>query len=1091
MCKIDNYTILHLHSDISNGVTNIDSVTKFYEYIERIKELDMKSIAFTEHGSVFSWKKKMDVCKENDIKYIHGIEMYVTEDLNNKVRDNYHCCMYAKNTDGFHEINKLISKARNRKDGHFYFVPRITFDELTNISDNIIITTACLGGILGKGNEELKLKFIDYMIEHKDRCYLELQHHLVNDQYKLNKYLIDLHNKYNIPLTIGTDTHALNSEHLEGRKVLQKSKKIFFDEEDGWDLSLKTYDELIDIYKHHEYMSQDILFEALDNTNKIADCIEEYYINCDEKYPKLYDNAEDIFKQKILKGIETRKLKNKPNFKEYIDRINEEFKVYKSLNTIDYMLLETTILEDANKNGIQYGYGRGSVNGSIIAYLLGITECDSVKFKLNFFRFMNPDRKSMPDIDVDFCRKDREWVKEYLYNMHGLYCADIITFNTIALKGAIRDVCRALYTGEVPKDLMERYNQESDHYGKPTDATAKKVTQYRDGKYLEISNYICENIEDKEEEMREEYPDVFKYVDIINGTIVSVGTHPSGTIVSPIPLDESMGLCSLSTTDNPVSMLQMKEVDSLKFVKLDILGLDNIGVINETCKDLGIKRLTPDNINFDDDDVYESILEDTTTIFQMESDMAKNYLRHILSQDTFNKIKERYPNITKFDLLKFTNGAIRPSGESFRDKAMNGICGNNGLKEIDEMLYDSLGYCLVQEQIMMFLVKFCGFSMAESDLVRRAIAKKYGTEQYIEDIKTRFIKYTYENYNLPNEEAEQIIIPFIDVIISAQRYGFSDNHNFPYSTTSYVSAYLRYHHPLEYLTECFNMWSDDADKTTRITNYTQKRGISINSPKFRYSKAEYMPDKQTNTIYKGIASIKFLNENVANELYSLKDNTYNTFLDLLKDIATQSINSRQLDILIKIGFFSEFGKTKKLLDIVECYNKLNNKKQFKKDKLPLNLTCDIIRLYATKETDKTFTGVDTNKLIQDIVLNIPNKDIKIGDIIDCELENLGYVSHIDETYSNKVVVITEVKANKWGTPFITMYRLCDGKVSTIKVDKNYFNNKPLSKYDLISIADILVKPKKRKDENGKWQVLEEKELILTSYSIVREDEADE
>ena len=657
----NNYTILHLHTDFSSVTTNIDSVTKYTDYIDKAKELNMKAIAFSEHGNMFSWEKKMQYCKDNNIKYIHGVEAYVTENLEEKIRDNYHICLYAKNTEGFYELNKLISNASNRKDGHYYFSPRITFDELLNISNNIIVTTACLGGILAKNsiNLNIKNKFIEFLLKNKDRCFLEIQHHLVPDQINYNKYLYELHKKTGIELTIGTDTHALNNEHLAGRIMLQKAKGIYFSDEEGWDLSLKSYNELIEIYKKHDYIPINDIKRALENTNKIADMIEGYEIDFSTKYPKLYDNPEKVFKEKVLDGIKKKGIDKYDNFQEYKDRINEEFKVYKKLDAIDYMLLETKILEDARKNGIQYGYGRGSVNGSIIAYLLGITECDSIKYNLNFFRFLNPDRASMADIDVDFCKKDREWVKEYLFKMDKVYCADIITFNTIADKGAIRDMGRAL---EIP---------------------------------LKEIDYICNNLDDKEEEFREQYKELFKYVDIVKGTIVSAGVHASGTMVSPIPLDTNIGICSLSTTNKPVTMIQMKEIDALKFVKLDLLGLDNIGVINETCKLAGIERLNPDNMDYNDDKVYNSIIEDTTTIFQMESTMAQDYLKRILSDKTFNKIKARYPKITKFDLLKFTNGAIRPSGESFREDASKGICGSNGLKEIDDFLYDTLGYCLV------------------------------------------------------------------------------------------------------------------------------------------------------------------------------------------------------------------------------------------------------------------------------------------------------------------------------------------------------------------------------------------------------------
>ena len=1020
---INNYTVVHLHSDLSNGTTNIDSVTKFESYIHRAKELNMESIAFTEHGNIFSWEKKLDICKENKIKYIHGVECYITSTLEEKIRDNYHCCIYARNTEGLFELNKLVSNSYNRKDNHFHYTPRILFEDLINTSNNIIISTACLGGILHKDKDDvIKSKFIEFLNKNKHRCFLEIQHHLVDSQIEYNKYLYELHKETNIPLICGTDTHALNETHLQGRIKLQKAKGINFGDEEGWDLSFKTYEELQDKYKQHDYLPYDIVCEALDNTNKLSDMVTEYVLDYNPKYPKLYKQSIKVFKEKVLQGVKDRGIEKYENFQEYKDRINEEFRVYKKLGAIDYMLLQTKILDEARKEGIQWGYGRGSVNGSLIAYLLGVTECDSVKFKLNFFRFLNPDRSSMPDIDIDFSKKDREWVKEYLFKMEGIYASDIITFNTIADKGAIRDMGRAL---EIP---------------------------------LSEIDYISKNLDTKEEELREQYQELFMYADIVKGTIVSVGTHPSGTIVSPIPLDEFIGTCTLPTTNNPVSMLQMKSVDHFGLVKLDILGLDNIGVINETCKILGINRYTPDTIDFEDDDVYESILEDTTTVFQMESSMAQDYLRQILGEVTFSKLKERYPNIKKFDILKFTNGAIRPSGESFRDRASIGICGENGLKEIDDMLYDSLGYCLLQEQIMMFLVKFCGYSMAESDLVRRSISKKGGTEQYIPEITRRFIEYSTSNFDITKEKAEEIIIPFTDVIISAQNYGFSDNHNLPYTATSYVCAYLRHYHPLEYLTECLNTWFDDEVKTKRITAYANKSGIKVELPKFRYSKGNYFFNKDTNTIYKGVGSIKFLNGTIGDELFELNNNSFDSFIDLLKCVGDIKINSKQIEILIMIDYFSEFGNPNELLSIVEIYNQWNGRKSIKKSQIvELGYDVDDFKKYGN-ETEKQIGKLDSELIIKDLVSNL-NVKTSILERLIYQHKTCGYCFNLYPKFSNKALVLD---VDLTYAPKITLYKIDTGEEIIYKAYKKLYNVNIIKQYDMVQIGKVDSRSKQKK-----------------------------
>lgn len=1058
-----NYTITHLHTMLSNGVTNIDSVTDFKQYIDRAVELGMKSIAFTEHGNAFEYYKKHSYCKEKGIKYIHGVEFYITESLIDKKRDNYHCCLYAKNYNGFLEINKLMSSSFNRNDGHYYYVPRITFEELYNTSKNIIISTACIGGVFKSKNDKLKTEYIQFLSDNKERCFLEIQHHQDGFQKRHNELMYKIHNLTSIPMILATDTHALDERHAKGRTILQHSKNIFFEGESGWDITLKTYDELIYLINNDESsIPKEELFIALENTNKLADMVEEFEFDKSHKYPKIYNDSMEVFLAKIKDGISRRKIKNKPNYKEYQKRIIEEIGVYQKVNAIDYMLLQAKIIEDAQAIGkVKHGYGRGSVTGSIIAYLLGITEVDSIKYNLNFFRFLNPSRVTNADIDCDFSEDDREWVRNYLFNMEGIKAVDIITFNTIALKGAIRDVGRAFKTFE------------------------KGVHKIPDD---EIDD-ICKNIDDKEDYYRDKYPLLFEYVDIVKGTVVSIGSHPSGVLVSDLPIESTIGLCTLSGNSNFVTQLSMKPLDELFYVKLDILGLDSIGIVNKACELADIERLTPDNIDLYDEAVWKSIIEDTTAIFQMESSMAHKYFKDITRPEVIAKIRKSIPNIQMFDLFMFICGAIRPAGENFRDNASNGIIKDNGFDELNEFLHETLGYLLLQEQIMQFLVKFCGYSEAESDTVRRAIAKKGDTTPMLVEIKRRFLDYTPRKYGVNLELSKEIIEPFLLDIKSASGYGFSKNHNVPYSITGYAEGWLRYYYPLEFITTCLNVWSGKEDKIIKVTEYANKKGIKINPPKFRYSRQNYFPDKETNTIYKGLSSIKYLNETVGEELYDLRDNKYNNFIDLLKDLENTSINSRQLDILIRLHFFDEFGKAKKLIRIVEIHNALSNKKQFKKDNLPLGLTSEIVKEYSGNETPKMFTKVNTEDLIKHMIDSLENDEISMRETFEAEIEFVGYVSYINPSFDEKVCVIIEIKENKWGNVFLTLYKINNGNSITLKVNKKYYNNKPLSQYDLIRVIQIDEKFKQRKID-GKWVNLEDKEYILSSYSRII-DEVDD
>lgn len=1059
-----NYTITHLHTDYSNGVTNIDSVTKYNQYIDRAVELGMKAIAFTEHGNVFEYYKKHAYCKSKGIKYIHGQEFYITATINEKIRDNYHCCLYAKNYQGFLELNNLSSKAFNRKDNHYYYVPRITFDDLFNTSENIIISTACIGGVFKSKDNKLKSDYLKFLSDNKDRCFLEIQHHSDEKQVKYNEIMLKIHKKLNIPLIAGTDTHALNETHAKGRRILQESKNIFFEGEDKWDITLKTYDELIDCYRIQNSLPECYYLEAISNTNKVADMVEEYDFDKSHKYPKLYNDSLKVFMKKIKEGIKRRKIDKLPNYSDYKARIMEELDVYIKVNAIDYMLLQTKILEDAKRDGgVKNGYGRGSVNGSIIAYLLGITEMDSVKYNLNFFRFLNPSRVTNADIDVDFCEEDREWVRNYLFNMESIKAADIITFNTIALKGAIRDVGRAFKTFENGKHFI------------PDD----------------IINEICKNIDENEEEYRKQYPLLFEYVDIVNGTIVSIGSHPSGVLVSDLNIDETIGLCSLSGNDNCVTQLSMKPLDELFYVKLDVLGLDSIGIINKTCELAGIERLTPDNIDLYDENVWKSIMEDTTAIFQMESSMAHKYFKDITQPETMNKIRKSIPNISYFDLFMFICGAIRPAGENFRDDASMGVIKDNGFNELNEFLHDTLGYLLLQEQIMKFLVEFCGYSEAESDNVRRLVAKKGDTSTVLDEIERRFLEYTPKRYNVDIELAKEIIKPFLLDIKSASGYGFSKNHNYPYSITGYAQGWLRYYYPLEFITTCLNTWSGKEEKLARVTEYVNNSNIKINSPKFRYSKSDYYPDKKTNSIYKGLFSIKYMNEKVSEELYELRDNKYNNFIELLKDLDEKtSINSRQLDILIKLDFFEEFGKSQKLLSLVALYNNVATKKQFNKEKLPCGVPEVMFKKYAQKETTKIFKEVDVVGLVSEISEKVPNKDISLFAKIKAQLEYLGYVEYKNEELKNYGYVL---EVNDKYTPKVKIYRIDLGKIVEYKISRKIY--KGLEQHDIIYIYGTENKQKSKKigekldPKTGKMKAIFEKideyEPWVIEYELIK------
>jgi DNA polymerase-3 subunit alpha len=1051
---------------LSNGTTNIDSITNFRDYVKAAKECGMTALGISEHGNIFEWVHKKEAIEAAGMKYVHCIEAYLTETLDKKVRDNYHCWLGAKNYEGVKELNRLVSKSYCRDDNHFYYYPRISFDELFATSDNILITTACLGGVLNNGSDEAKEKMLAFLTHNKHRCWLEIQHHNCKEQIEYNQYLYEISKNTGIQLITGTDTHALNDVHMDGRAMLQKAKGVHFENEDTWDLTFKTPRQLVEAYEKQKSLPMDIVYRAMGNSLEMASMVEEFHLDYNSKYPKLYDDSEAVFKQKINEGVIRRGIMKYPNYQEYVDRIHYEYDTYKHNGAIDFMLLEENYKSEMRRRNVKFGYSRGSVSGSIIAYILGITEVDSIKYNLNFERFMNKERVSLADVDTDWLSEDRKIVKDYLYEKEGLYCCDIVTFNTIAMKGAIRDIGRAL---DIPLDEVTR---------------------------------ICDEVEINEDGLRTKYKKLFKYVDLVNGVVVSVGNHPAGCVVSPYPVDEWFGTFTTSTDEYPISLLNMKEIDSLNFVKLDILGLDNIGLIYKTCDAAGIPFLTPDNTPVDDEEVWNSIKEDTTMIFQWESQSATAYLKQLFSDSTIQKIKAKNPDFSYIDLLSIGNGAIRPAGESYRDLLSQGIYRDNGNDALNNFLASTLGYLVYQEQIIEFLHKFCGFTMGEADIVRRHFSKKTGTEDDIPIIKDGgymlgkngepvnghyikgFIQTMKDDYGVSREESEKIIVNFLQVIIDASDYLFSKNHSDPYSWIGYICGYLRYHYPLEFITTALNIFEGKEEKSLAIIDYAKKRGIKISPIKFRHSIAKYSFDKETNQIFKGISSIKFMNAAVADEMYNLRNNQYRNFIELVYDLRHHtSINSRQIKILIELDFFEEFGDANNLIAQFDLFENFDGKVQFKKTKLEeLGVPEELIRPFAEKETEKMFTKVNTKEFMIAAAPHLKTTKRSLKDRIASQITHLGYLDIMDDQYSGMAAVID---VDTKYAPRLKMYSLKNGTVIDCKIDKRSFNKCKLKSGDVVRIMSSKYKPKLRRTENGDYEPLPGiMELWITNYKKV-------
>lgn len=1079
------YTAIHLHTDLSNQ-NMVEVVNTYKQYIDQAVEYGMKAIAFTEHGNVLSWYNKKVYAESKGLKYIHGCEVYVTMTLEEKKRDNFHMVLLAKNHEGFKELNKMVSTGFDREGNNFYYNPRISWEDIKNTSDNIIISTACLGGIIWQLHKnradnihaEEKLKeVIQWFAENKHRSFLEVQPHYHIEQIQLNKLLIQISKETGIRLVAGSDTHALNPEYDKARKVLQKAKRIKFTDEDSFDLSFHSYGKMFSMFQKQGIWEDAQIHEVMQMTNVIADMVEPWEIDYSKKYPQLYDNPEEVFQQKIAEGIKYRGIDTKPlEVKQAnAERIKHEYEVYKANEAINYLLLEDDVKSYARSRGVRYGFGRGSVSGSQIAYLMRITEMNAIERNLNFARFMSKERISLADIDTDFPPNKRHIIQEYLMNHPKLHCAHIITYNTIALKGCIRDVGRGL---EMPLDVVDE---------------------------------IAKNVEDAEAYYRDRYPELFQYVDLIKGTVVSIGAHACGIAVSPVPLDENMGTITTidSDTKEPVVLTQinMKEIDAQNYVKLDVLGLDTVQLISETVdltNDLEWTDILPENINTEDEKVWESILESNIGIFQWESDFAHQVYKDLFSKETVNKIKAVHPEFSYMDLFSLGNAILRPSGASYREEVMQGNFYDNGHEALNKFLAPTLGRLVYQEDIINFLTDFCGYSGGEADIVRRAIGKKQRDvlERVLPEIKERFISTMINQYGTRNVVAEEISEPFIQVIIDSSDYGFSINHSDAYSALGYVCAWLRYYYPLEFITANLNVNISKAEKTAKLVEYAKSKGISLNGIKFRYSRAGYMFDKETNSIYQGIEPIKFLNAQVAEQLYKLRDRRYNSFVDLLLDIKDNtvyedretggrltirdllsndetkvlqkkikdgtlvlvednsvSVNSRQMNILISLNYFSEFGGNKKLLRIFE-----NFEKTYKKT----------LTLKSKKDRYAKVLQFEYDQL---------NDDLSLVEQCESELTYLGHIETKDDTMHKNVMMIVEVLKHKSYTR-AKAYQFATGAVVEFKMGSRTYAQVPFEERDVIQVIEAAVKPKKKKI-NGSWQDSNEKELWLKEVRFIR------
>ena len=1054
-----NYTVYHLHTEDSL----LDSCTNYKLYVDRAVELGQKAIGFSEHGNIYHWFSKWEYCKSKGIKYMHEMECYLTETLETNIRDNYHTVLIAKNKDGFKELNRLY-KLSTQKD-HTYYKPRLTFDEFLGISNNIIKISACLQSPLNHmywdivnsgGNKEREEVFIK-LLQHYD--YYEIQYHNQKEQIEYNQRLYEWSQMYNKLLIVGTDTHSLNQYKAECRTILQygKTDDVWGDSENECDLTYKTYDELINMFEAQNSLPMEIVLEAIENTNVMSNTVEELEFDTQNKYPLLYGDKDEevlwsVLKTKYKEKLERGEIEDNPK---YWEQINEEMRVFKKIDMIGFMLFMSEIVSWARDNNIAVGFARGSCAGSTVAYISDITDVDPIKWHTIFSRFANENRVEAGDIDTDWYEDDRPKVYNYIINRFGLEkTAYILAVGTLADKSVI-DVIGKAFNVKYANTLGLKYedvkNKEDNPYNLNNIANIKK--EY-----------------DKEpQRIKEEYSDLFYYYDGLVGCVVSQSQHPAGIIVSPITLEDNIGMF-IGTDGQEILPIDMEECHNLGLIKFDILGLKSIGVIDKTCKLIGTNFPKAYQVNWEDQEVYEDMTKDHTAIFQFESDFAGKSLQTMQCKSVFD--------------MSLVNACIRPSGESYRDMLLHKIPNKNPSEIIDKLLENNYGHLVYQEDTIAFLQQICGFSGSEADNVRRAIGRKQ-TDKLNEALPKILDGYCSKS-NKPREIAEKEAKTFLKIIEDASSYQFGYNHSIAYTLLSYMCGYLRYYYPTEFCTSFLNCAKNEED-INNGTLLAHSKGCHIETPKFRFSTSEYGCNAETKTIYKGVGSIKNVGTECGDKLYNLKDNIYDTFVDLLFDIdENKCANKTDIDLLVKIDFFEEFGNINKLLCIYDIYKKLHKRSTFNVSELEqYGLEKEDVSLISEKTTEKRFSGVNIKELIKIISNNITVEEVSNIEHISYELGILGYTNYTDDSVDNGIYVISNMEENKYGTRFATLYNPKSAEYTQYKVKKSSYIDHPCDVGDIVKV--VFNTQNKRKQVDGEWvEDKDNKETILKDYTIIKQ-----
>ena len=904
-----NFTHLHVHTEYSL----LDGSNKINEYVSRVKELGMKSAAITDHGVMFGCIDFYKAAKAAGIKPILGCEVYVApgsrfDKEKGKEEDRYyHLVLLAETQEGYQNLIKIVSYGF--VDG-FYYKPRVDMELLEQYHEGIIALSACLAGEVARNlargfYEEGKEAALRYeKIFGKGNFFLELQDHGIPEQRQVNHELIRMSRETGIELVATNDVHYTYSSDAEAHDILLcvQTGKSLKDENrmryEGGQYYVKSEEEMRRLFPYAP--------EAIENTGKIAErCNVEIEFGV-TKLPK-FDvpdgyTAWEYLNKLCFEGLDKRYTDNKEELKK---RLNYELGVIKDMGYVDYFLIVWDFIRYAREQGIMVGPGRGSAAGSLVSYTLGITKLDPIKYDLLFERFLNPERVSMPDIDVDFCFERRQEVIDYVVEKYGKdQVVQIVTFGTMAARGVIKDVGRVM---DVP------YVQ--------CDTIAKMIPQELN---ITIDKAMKANPELKK--IYETDETVRKLIDMsrrLEGLPRHTSMHAAGVVISQKPVMEYVPL-SRGSDGSLVTQFTMTTLEELGLLKMDFLGLRTLTVIQNAEKlvrrDKGIE-LDMDKIDYEDKKVYGMLgAGKTEGVFQLESTGMKNFMKELKPgnlEDIIAGLSLYRPGPMEF-IPQYIKGKNNPDEIHY------------DCPELEPILKATYGCIVYQEQVMQIVRSLGGYTLGRSDLVRRAMSKK----------KASVMEKERQNFVYGNEEegvpgcihrgiSEKTANKIYDDMIDFAKYAFNKSHAAAYAVVSYQTAFLKYYYPVEYMAALMTSVIHNPSKVAEYILSSRKMQIEILPPDINFGESEFSADH--GAIRYGLSAIKSLGAPMIRAIVEERNENgkYQSLRDFIERMSGRELNKRAIENLIKAGALDQVAgnRRQKLMVYAEIVDAVNQEKK--------------------------------------------------------------------------------------------------------------------------------------------------------------------